>query len=240
MHMKNLALIAAILMLAPGAFAQVTDFTVENYSFETLPSGENPLPFGPSYCGTGCSYDYGSTTVPGWAASGSYGVAGQEIPGVQDSNFSSFNSVPDGITIAYVIGPGTLTQTVTGATVVPGEIYTLQVAVGCNKSSSSCTAGGDYVDLLIGSTPMAATGTTPTAGNWTTWTATYTGLPGDSGDTIVILLGATGTQGDFDDVTLTGTTVPEGGATALYLLLGGSCCFWAIFLGSRKQFGSRA
>ncbi len=56
--------------------------------------------------------------------------------------------------------------------------------------------------LLINGVQYLATGTTPVQGNWSTYTATYTGLSADVGDTITIQLNATGDQGNFDNVAL--------------------------------------
>jgi hypothetical protein len=42
----------------------------------------------------------------------------------------------------------------------------------------------------------------PVQGNWSVFTATYTGLAADVGDPITIQLNSTGIQADFDDVQL--------------------------------------
>jgi hypothetical protein len=85
--MKKFFLIAALLILAPGGFAQVTDFTVNNYSFETLPG--NAM----SSCGGSCVYEYGP--IPGWNENnnnsgqqnitGYYGAASEPNPPAYDA-----------------------------------------------------------------------------------------------------------------------------------------------------------
>jgi len=52
-----------------------------------------------------------------------------------------------------------------------------------------------------------AIGIVPTAGNWSPFTATFTGSAADAGESITIRLVSTGVQGNFDDVQL--TAVPE-------------------------------
>jgi hypothetical protein len=68
-------------------------------------------------------------------------------------------------------------------------------------------------DLLINGVKYFATGTPAPAGNWSTYTATYTGTAADAGDSITVQLNASGAQGDFDNVRLTDNlnSVPEPG-----------------------------
>ena len=63
-------------------------------------------------------------------------------------------------------------------------------------------------------------GTAPAAGNFSNYTATYTGLAGDVGKTIGIQLSATQSQGDFDNVRLNDSTAsaPEPGTAFLGVL----------------------
>lgn len=88
------ALIGALQTLATAA-ALATPITVNNSSFEIPPAGG--LPIG---CGVGCSYNEGP--IPDWTNSG---FSGEFQPGTQDGNFAYFDTIPDGITIAYSNGP---------------------------------------------------------------------------------------------------------------------------------------
>jgi hapalindole biogenesis HpiC1 cyclase-like protein len=155
--------------------------TVNNPSFETLPSGG--LPFG---CGSGCSYSSATTAIPipGWTASGGENTqVGQFQPGTNSGNFQYFNSIPDGNTVAYSNG-GSISQTV-GQTVELGVVYTLQVDLGLRNDLPD----PGFIELLIGNNaPIVATPetTAPPTGGWSTYIATYTGLSKDVGDSITI------------------------------------------------------
>jgi len=200
-----LSAVAGLLLLASSSNA--SPIFVTNFSFETLPAGG--LTFG---CGTGCSFSAGA--IPGWTVSG---TGGQFQPG-PPANTSAFNSVPDGITVAYSNG-GDISQT-TAATVVAGVTYTLMVDVGFRK---------DFPDpgteeILIGGLPAAvATGTSlGMVGNWSTFTATYIGTLADAGKSIGIDLSTSGIQGDWDNVRLsdsaTSNLVPEPASGVLMAL----------------------
>ena len=222
--MKKFFLIAALLILAPGGFAQVTDFTVNNYSFETLPG--NAM----SSCGGSCVYEYGP--IPGWNENnnnscqqnitGYYGAASEPNPPAYDGTYFAFSN------------GGTISQTVS-PTIVAGDTYDLQVAV----LSRTDAPNDALVQLEIGNTVVATAPTTGTnySGTWSLENAVFTANAGEAGQQLTILLSSSGVQGGFDDVTL--TAVPEGGASSLYVLLAGLCCFGAIFA-SRKQFPGRA
>ncbi len=186
---------------ANGALAAV--IPVSNASFEILPAGG--LPFG---CGAGCSYS-GNDPIPGWVSTG---VFGQFQPGVQASNFTYFNSVPDGITVAYSNG-GTISQIVS-AVAVAGTTYTLNVDVGFRKDLPDPGS----VSLLVGSNTILATGVAdPLSGNFVNYTASYTATASDAGGAISILLSSPGAQGDWDNVSLSDSTaIPEPGSLALF------------------------
>jgi hypothetical protein len=135
-------LLCAMLFVS-SAFADVV--AADNSSFETLPAGG--LPFD---CGTGCSYSV--APIPGWAAVGSFG---QFQPG-PPATTTYFDSVPDGITVAYSNG-GTISQTV-GPTVQNGVTYTFTVDVGARNDypfdGSAALVFGDRVcDTATGSAP---------------------------------------------------------------------------------------
>jgi hypothetical protein len=194
---------AAMLLSATGALAAA--IPVANFSFETLPPGG--LPFGG--CGPGCSYSSGDP-IPGWTSAGSFG---QFQPGPGAGNFAYFNSVPDGITVAYSNG-GTISQTV-GALAQAGVTYTLQVDLGFRKDI------GDpgIVELLVGANTIVATGILAQgSGDWETYTASYTATGADANAPIEILLSTPGAQGDWDNVRLSDSTrgaVPEPASLAL-------------------------
>jgi len=98
-----------------------------------------------------------------------------------------------------------------------GVTYVLQVDVG--KRNDLPATG--TVNLLINGNLIGAVGAAPTSGNWSTFTAAYTGLAADVGQSITIQLAASGIQGNFDNVRLSDDlgTVPEP-ATATVLALG--------------------
>lgn len=212
--MKLFAFRFAIL-LAAACFsvseASATTITVNNASFETLPGGG--LPIG---CGTACSYSI--DLIPGWTNSG---FSGQFQPGAPATT-AYLNSVPDGLTVAYTNGP--MIDQVVGATVQDGVTYTLTVDLGSRNDTGFGSAAG----LFIGGNFYAATGTVPTAGNWSTFTATFTGTAATAGDAIDIQLLMTGAQGDFDNVQLSDNTSGSGSSvvpepSSLSLLALGLC-----------------
>jgi hypothetical protein len=183
------------------AAALAAPITVNNPSFEIVPPGGFPLT---ANCvpTTGCSYNEGS--IPDWTGSGTFG---EFIPGTQVGNFFAFNTIPDGTTVAYS-NSGTISQTV-GATVQAGVVYTLQVDLGWRNDLPTFIG---TADLLVNGTQYFATGAIPVQGNWSDFTATYTGLAADVGDPITIELNSSGTQADFDEVRLAdnlASVVPE-------------------------------
>jgi hypothetical protein len=191
-------ILAGALLSAPASYAN--PITVNNASFETLPGG-GPLPFG---CGTGCAYsesDIAATTIPDWTVTGN--VYGQFQPG-PPTTLTYFDTVPDGITIAYTNG-GSISQTV-GSTVVVGVVYTLLVSVGVRNDEPD--PGTEA--LVVNGNTYLATGTPASPGHWSTYTATYTGLAGDLGDAITIQLASPGAQGDWDNVQLSSATSASG------------------------------
>jgi opacity protein-like surface antigen len=120
--LKSTLWVALATFLLSAGGSQAALISVANASFETLPGGGLP-----SGCGAGCSFS-NDDPIPGWNSVGSFG---QFQPGVQVSDFTFFNSVPAGITVAYSNG-GTIEQTV-GILAQAGLTYTLQVDVGFRK-----------------------------------------------------------------------------------------------------------
>jgi hypothetical protein len=199
------AVLSLGLCLSLGTARADYSITVLNPSFEILPGGG--LPDG---CGVGCSYSV--APIPGWTNTG---TSGQFQPGSSSGNFAYFNAVPNGLTVAYSNG-GTITQTV-GPTVQAGQTYTLNVWLG-NRNDGYDGQGSAALVLDYG-TPSATTylasGTPAPRGEFSLFTATFTGTALTAGDTITIDLIASGAQGDFDNVSLSATPEP-----ALYGILG--------------------
>jgi hypothetical protein len=81
-----------------------------------------------------------------------------------------------------------------------------------HRSRNDGTPSLGTADLLVNGVMYAALGTAPTTGNWSTFTASYLGLPADAGSAITIELRTSGAQGDFDNVVLSDSltsAVPE-------------------------------
>jgi hypothetical protein len=80
----------------------------------------------------------------------------------------------------------------------------LQVDLGRRNDTSF----NSFAELLVGGQIFDASGVAPLPGDWSTYTATFTGTSADAGDAITIALLSYGVQGDFDNVTMT-DSVPE-------------------------------
>ena len=182
------SLVAGMLLTAGVGTASAAVIPVANGSFETLPAAGLPNP-----CGTGCSFS-ANDPVPGWTGSGGFG---QFQPGPAAGNTTFFNTVPDGITVAYSNG-GSLSQTV-GAVAQAGVTYTLMVDLGFRKDAlDNATA-----ELVVGSnTIVNVLSATQLTGDWVTDTVTYTATAADAGAAISIILVSQGIQGDWDNVRL--------------------------------------
>ena len=185
--------LAAFLSLTTSA-AMAGTITVTNANFETLPT--LGLDQGNAQGAGNYSDEVG---IPGWTVAGEAGQWTPTITGNPAQN-QAFNSAPDPLgIIAWSNGPE-ISQTV-GATVQVGDVYTLTVDLGYRYLDNF----GGSADLLVNGQTYVATGTTPAQGDWSVFTATYTGLASDAGDSITIELNTVaGWQGDFSDVSLTG------------------------------------
>ena len=184
--------LVAMAAAAPPATAGV--ISVINPSFEILPAGG--LPF--AGCGPGCSYSMGAA-IPGWTSTNFQ--TGEFQPGVVAGNFAYFNSVPNGITVAYTNGD-TISQTLS-AIAQAGVTYMLQVAMGFRKDvPNPGTVALDINGNIVFATGVPLQG----SGDWVTYTAFYTANALDAGQPISIILDSQGVQGDWDNVRL---TVPE-------------------------------
>jgi hypothetical protein len=191
------------LAAAPGLASPIT---VTNFSFENL-SGITM-----SACtGAGCAANF-TSGIPGWTVAPNGGLF---QPGSQSPQLY-YNSVPDGTTIAY--GNSQMYSQTVGPTVGVGTVYTLLVDLGHQIGTPFGVTG----DLRIGGSnarTVSLTGSAPTDGNWATYSASFTGLAGDTTLTIDLNGGTTGNQlqGGFDNVRLSDNSVPE---PASFLLIG--------------------
>src|ERR1017187_6125472 len=164
----NAVRLIAILALAAAPGFATTIFAVTNWNFETLPAGGLP-----TCVAQGC-YDIGA--IPGWG--GTAVVRGQITP-----TALILAAPPAGPTIAFS-NDGIISQTVAGATVGLGTVYTLTVDIGHRLDGGM----GGSADLLINGTPHYATGVDLGPGLWSVFTATYTGSSADVGSSITIEL----------------------------------------------------
>jgi hypothetical protein len=192
------------------ASAWAAPITVNNPSFEILPSGGLP-----ESCGSNCSYSV--DFIPGWLNTPFLGLglnSGQARFGVEASDTTFFDTLSDGPTSAYTSIPG-IAQTV-AATVQEGVIYTLLVDVGWRKDAAPTGVPRLKVnDLFFDGVGI------PVRGGWSTFTTTYVGRAEDVGLPITIFLDSASFQGNFDNVRLSDSTdiaaVPE---PATFALLG--------------------
>ncbi len=185
-----------ILGLALAMGAQGASIMIANASFEDNVPTTNG-------CGVDCVFHPGM--MSGWQPTGVPANYGTFKPG-PPSTTAFFDLIPDGVNIGYAHFGSELTQTV-GVTAVAGLTYTLEVDLGWRKDYGIETLG--FIELVIGTTRVLATGTTPAQGGWSTYTAAYTAVAGDTGKAIAIYLGSTSAQlGNFDNARLNSSGTP--------------------------------
>jgi len=172
--------------------------TVQNASFEIT----NTLNLG---CAVpNCALNVGQ--IPDWTVTG--------VGGSWQTASLYFNlPLPDGNIIAYSNG-GTISQTLTGHSLIPNTTYTLSVDVG--NRLDSVLATNYSIALYAGTTLLNSfsgnNGDIP-MGKFADETVTFTsGAEVASGDLRIVLTSA-GVQTAFDDVQLTAT--PEPGSLLL-------------------------
>ena len=209
MKSNAIRVLAILALVAIPAFA--SPIFVNNFSFETGFVKTNSCAVGDATCGI----DF-TSTISGWTVTGAAGdpTVGLFQPGGPTGRF---NTLSDGATSA-ISGGATISQMVT-PTMVAGWTYVLRVDLGQRKDVPM----DGTADLLICTNSngtscngaVIATGTTPTAGSFGTFTATYLATAADAGKYITIELKSTGQQGNFDNVRL--DSVPE---PASFLLIG--------------------
>jgi hypothetical protein len=187
----------------PVSNSNAASITVDNASFETIPSAGLPNTCRPNPCG---NYSF-QAPIPDWQASGDFG---QWQPG--STNFNS--APPDGSTVGF-INNGMIWQTVS-PTAQTGVTYTLTLY----KAISTTAAWNGVVSLVIGGDASggslqggigASDASFPTvAGDWELDTITYTATAADEGKTISIRLASTNgnaySQSTWDDISLADST----------------------------------
>jgi hypothetical protein len=224
-----LALVFVFCMTILSGKAWADNIPIVNASFETL---GNPLSVS---CGTGCAYNFGP--IPGWSLTGG-GGAGAWEPG------SYFNSVPDGSVIGFVIASanaaGSLSQTLTGDSVLANSVYTLSVFVGDRTDGAS----GNYtlsLDTIVGGVTSTLCSFTNNAsiigsGMFQVEGCTYTSPSSAPSGNLFLQLTANSGQLDVDNVSLTvqsaTTSVPEPSSV---LLLGVGMLFLVATLLVRRK-----
>jgi hypothetical protein len=157
----------------------------------------------------------------GWTSSAT-NLTGTWRPGLP--NTTRFNLLPNGAQLAYVYSGASLSQTVS-VLATEGLTYTLEVDLGIRKDYAA-SLGLGFAELRVGNNIITATGSAPTHGNWSTYTAVYTALAADAGQPISIFLRADpGDLASFDNVRLNdagsgGNPVPEPAGMAVLGLAG--------------------
>ncbi len=225
MMVKKLAVVSAILvcMTVLSGTVRADNIPIVNPSFET-PSGPFSNP-----CGTGCSYSVGSFT--GWTTLN----GGEWQPG------SYFNSIPDGSQIGYTNATRSLTQDLTGQSVLANSLYTFSFYLG-ERSDGQSGAYTISLDTILGgvtSTLCTVTGNASSIARGTfqlkscTYASGGSALPG--GDLFLVFTANTG-QMDVDNVSLTvqpvTSSVPEPSSV---LLLGVGMIFLMATLMARGK-----
>jgi hypothetical protein len=227
MILKKLALAFALSMTSLSGTAWADNVPVVNPSFET-----NPGPLSSSCVttgGPGCAYNGGP--IYGWSTQP--GVAGIWQPGTY------FSSIPDGSLIGYTSAVTSLSQTLTGNSVLANSIYTLSVFVGDRTDGLS----GNYtlsLDTILGgvtTTLCSYTGNASSIGSGMFHVEGCNYVSGSSfpGGTLFLNFAANTGQLDVDNVSLTvqsATSVPE---PSSILLLGIGTLFLLSTLRVRKK-----
>lgn len=226
MTIRKLALACALVlsMTILNGTAWADNIPIANASFET--PGTSPT----TPCGTGCFYNYGP--LPGWSVIG----GGTWQPG---SFFTS--PVPDGSLIGFVNATGSLSQTLTGDTVLANSVYTLSVFVGDRAGGGS----GNYtlsLDTIMGGVETTLCSFTSNASSIASGTFQLEGCSYSSpssvpsGNLFLQLTANTG-QLDVDNVSLTvqsaTSSVPE--PSSVLLLSVGMLFLVATLMVRRKK-----
>ena len=200
---KKLALasVFVICMTILSGAVWADNIPIVNPSFETA---SGPLIYA---CGTGCAYNLGP--IPGWTGA----VAGSWQPG------SYFSSIPDGSLVGFVAPTSSITQTLTGDSVLGNSIYTLSVYVGDRTDGIN----GNYtlsLDTILGGVTktlctISGNASSIALGTFQLESCNYvSGSSVPSGDLFLQFTANSG-QLDVDNVGLTVQNVPEPSSVAL-------------------------
>jgi hypothetical protein len=199
---------------------------IQNASFEST----SPM-FAAPCAGPGtCLFNFGS--IPGWA------ITGGETGSFQPSSTYFNLPLPDGNIVAFTNG-GSISQTLTGISLLPNSIYTLSVDVGHRLDGLVTTYS---ISLDAGSSVFCTTGASTNgsiaAGTFADVILTCTtGTSVPSGFLGIVLTG-TGTQVDFDNVQLNVSdppaSVPVPEPSSLVLMLTGIGVAGLLFVSSRR------
>jgi hypothetical protein len=222
--LKKLALASTFVlcMTILSGTALADNIPVVNSSFQLISS--------PLYvnCGTGCAYNGGP--IPGWTGGGASWEPG-----------GYFTSVPGGGLVGYINATRSISQTLTGNSVLANSVYTLSVFVGdrLDHDNGSYTLSLDTIVGGVTSTLCSFTGNSSLipSGTFQLEGCTYTSsstVP--SGDLYLLLASNTG-QLDVTNLSLTvqpATGVPEP-SSALLLGVGMLCLVASLMLRGKKE-----
>jgi hypothetical protein len=207
--------LATALAITPAQSVWATTIPVNNADFSAQSSPfSNP-------CAGICTYTSPGFAITDWTNSGDSGL--------WNPTSTYFTSSTGATNVAFSNGP-TISQTV-GATVQAGHVYTLTVEIGNRLDGSYWDNPG--ANLLVTGTDGGtyyATGTEPAQGDFSVYTATFTGNALNAGDSITIDLTTSGDQGDFSAVSLVSNPTPEPSS----LLLLGTGLLGLAFVAFRK------
>ena len=229
MIIKKLALACALMlsMTILSGTAWADNIPIANPSFQTNPGTLTPnCPLG----GPTCAFNTGP--IDGWSL---VGVGGTWQPG------SYFTSVPDGTLIGFVNAAGSLSQTLTGDSVLANSVYTLSVFVGDRAGGGS----GNYtlsLDTIMGGVKTTLCSFTNNAssiasGTFQLESCTYSSPSSVPSGNLFLQLTANIEQLDVDNVSLTvqsaTTSVPE--PSSVLLLSVGILFLVATLMVRRKK-----
>jgi PEP-CTERM motif len=223
---KKLALASmlVICMTILSGTVWADNISIVNPSFESIGGPLNAT------CGTGCAFNYGPVPgVPGWAEQD----GGSWQPGAY------FSSIPDGSLVGFTNTGGSLTQTLTGTSVLANSLYTFSVYVGDRTDGDS----GIYnlsLDTILGGVTTTLCNISGNAANIASGTfqlETCSYLSGSNvpSGNLFLQMTAVTQQLDVDDVSLTvqpASSVPEPSSV---LLLGVGMVFLAATFMVRKS-----
>ena len=204
------------LCLSGGAWGD--SVPIQNASFETT----SPL-IAPCSGPETCLYNFGP--IPGWSITGATGS-------FQPSSAYLSLPLPDGSILAYTNG-GSISQTLTGISLLANSTYTLSVDVG---RRFDVVAANYSISLYDGSTALCTTGgsnASVTAGSFIDATLSCTTGASVPAGFLGIVLTGDGRQIDFDNVRLDVVSTPE--PSVLVLMLTALGAVGLLFARSRRN-----